>query len=404
MVLFSLLCVFFNSTDSVKLNDGVAVKDLSRVESLQELLGSSTGGTLLLDLGDLASSTLLGSDDLGTTEDLSVGVETVHDTLVLERVLLLGVRTLLDLVTGRADNGLDFVRVDETVDIRVGHDVGGENVVLLQGSRGFVGTVELIQKRDGTLGPDDETTQVSTGSELQQVETTDVDELKTGQVAESLDNTVILVVDNERTTALTMTAVSELTLTGTDLAGVGDLDNIRVGVDSLQQGNGILGLSNLLNRVVNDERNFLDLLNTVTTGHDQRGKSRGSQSRGSGETLLVQVGLDVPLSPGLGRGEHTTTATHVTESSLTSTVSTGTVDTRNTGNSTTSTPRLGGGLLTGLVRDGIGLTLVLGHVCVDKVDDIRTNRGLENGGEGNGGSDVLTALGVDVENRSGSGL
>jgi hypothetical protein len=61
-------------------------------------------------------------------------------------------------------------------------------------------------------------------------------------------------------------------------------------------------------------------------------------------------------------------------------------------------------LLTGLVRDGIGLTLVLGHVCVDKVDDIRTDRGLENGGEGNSGSDVLTALGVDVENRSGSGL
>jgi hypothetical protein len=119
-----------------------------------------------LNLGDLASSTLLASNDLGTSEDLGIRVEAVHDTLVLERVLLLGVRTLLNLVTGRADNRLDFVRVDETVDIGVGHDVGGENIVLLQRSRGLVGTVELVQKGDGALGPDDETTQVATRCKL----------------------------------------------------------------------------------------------------------------------------------------------------------------------------------------------------------------------------------------------
>jgi hypothetical protein len=43
----------------------------------------------------------------------------------------------------------------------------------------------------------------------------------------------------------------------------------------------------------------------------------------------------MPLAPGLGRGEHATRSTHVTESSLTGTVSTTTRDTGNTSNSTT---------------------------------------------------------------------
>lgn len=54
-----------------------------------------------------------------------------------------------------------------------------------------------------------------------------------------------------------------------------------------------------------------------------------------GDSLLALVDLDVPLSPDLGRGEHATGSAHVTEGSLTSTVSTTTRDTRDTGNSTT---------------------------------------------------------------------
>jgi hypothetical protein len=357
-----------------------------------------------LNLGNLTVSDLLSLDDFSTTKDLSVRVQTVHDTLVLERVLLLSERTLVVLVTGRTDDGLDFVRVDQTSDIRVGHDVSRQDIVLLQGSRGFVGTVEFIQESKSRLSPDDETTQVSTRSQLEQVQTTDVDQFKTGQVAEGLDETVVFVIDHKRTTALTVATVTELTLTSTELAGVGDLDNVRVGVEGLQEGNGFLGLGQLFSRVVNNKRDFLNLFDTVTTGHDQRGKSRSSQSGSSSETLLVQVGLDLPLSPGLGRSKHTTTTTHVTESGLTGTVSTRTVDTRNTSDSTTSTPRFSGGLLTSLGRDRVRLTLVLGHVSVDKVDNVRTNGGLEDGRKRNGASDVLTTIGVDVDDRSGSGL
>jgi hypothetical protein len=51
--------------------------------------------------------------------------------------------------------------------------------------------------------------------------------------------------------------------------------------------------------------------------------------------LLALVDLDVPLAPDLGRGEHATGTTHVTEGSLTSAVSTTTGDTGDTGDGTT---------------------------------------------------------------------
>lgn len=56
---------------------------------------------------------------------------------------------------------------------------------------------------------------------------------------------------------------------------------------------------------------------------------------GGKNSLLALVDLDVPLAPDLGGSEHATRSAHVTKSSLTSTVSTATRDTRNTGDSAT---------------------------------------------------------------------
>src|ERR1700710_388197 len=116
------------------------MKCLSRVEDLQELVRGSSAGTrnlgLLLD--DLTSLALLSTNDLSTAEDLLVGVEAVHDTSVLERVLLLGEGSLMVLVTLGASNRLDFIRVDETGDIRVGDDVLGKNIILLESGGSLV--------------------------------------------------------------------------------------------------------------------------------------------------------------------------------------------------------------------------------------------------------------------------
>ena len=61
---------------------------------------------------------------------------------------------------------------------------------------------------------------MTTGRELEEVEAADVDNLDTGEVAECLDDTIVLVVNDERATALAVTTVPELALASTELADV----------------------------------------------------------------------------------------------------------------------------------------------------------------------------------------
>jgi hypothetical protein len=105
---------------------------------------------------------------------------------------------------------------------------------------------------------------------------------------------------------------------------------------------------------------------------------------------LVHADLAVPSSPGLGGGEHSTTTAHVSEGTLASTVSTATRYTRNTRDGATSTPRFGRRLVSGVFRDSVGLSLVLGHASVDVVDNVRTDGSSQNCSE----SDVLVNLSV----------
>ena len=51
---------------------------------------------------------------------LGIRVETEKNSLVDERVLLLGPGTFLGFLAGRSNNGLDFVAVDQASDVRVG--------------------------------------------------------------------------------------------------------------------------------------------------------------------------------------------------------------------------------------------------------------------------------------------
>lgn len=204
---------------------------------------------------------------------------------------------------------------------------------------------------------------MATGGELEEVEGEDGRGLDTGDVAEGLDEVLAVglgVVDNQGSAALAEAAVTELTLTSAHLAGLLDLDEIGTGTDSLEEGDGGLGLVQGLNGLgLNDEGNLGDVGDTVTAGEEQSGGGRSSQSGGGSETTvngrfissfafsrrsirsigfnipLANVDLLVPLAPDLGRGEHTTGTTLVTEGSLTGTVSTTTGDTGDTGDSTT---------------------------------------------------------------------
>ena len=211
-----------------------------------------------------------------------------------------------------AKAGLDLVGVDDSGKIGVGHLGAGENESLLHGGGAGEGPEDGVQLVESRLSPDTESTQVTSGGELQQVQAVNRHKLDTRKIAESPQHGGLLVVDDQRTLALDVPPVPQLSLSGADLLGVLDLLNISVGTEGLQDLDGELGLVNVLDRLAADnQRDFLDLFHTVPTSHDQRGESRSSQSRANSNTALVQVGLARPSAPDLGRGEHTSTAAHL---------------------------------------------------------------------------------------------
>jgi hypothetical protein len=201
---------------------------------------------------------------------------------------------------------------------------------------------------------------VSTRGELEEVELVDRAGLDTWNVLESTNNSLVLLVDNEWASSLPVSPVPHLSLSGTDLSRVGDLGNIGVSRDGLEELDSGLGLGGGLDAGSDDKGNLLDLLDSVTTGEDQRWESRSGDGRGNGVSLLVLVDLDVPLPPGLGGSEHSTTSAHVTESGLTGSLSSTTTNTGDTSDGTTGTPRLGRGLVASVLSNGVSLTPVLG--------------------------------------------
>lgn len=304
------------------------------------------------------------------------------------------------LGSSRAEDGLDLLRVDDTGDIGVGDAAGGQEVVLLEGGGLSGGTVEGVELLKGALSPDDKATEVTTGSQSEQVQAADIAELNTGNVTEGLDNTIVLLEDDEGTTTLTEATVTHLSLTGTESAGILDTLDIGKGGNLLEDLDGLLGLLAGLSLVGEDEGELGDLLDAVTTGKDEGGEGRGSQGTDNSVTTLVDRHLTMPAAPDLGGCKHTTTTTHITKGTLSGTTSTTTTNTGDTGNGTTGTPGLGRGLVTSLVTDSVGLTAVLGQVGVDEVDDVRADGGAEDLGEGNGGLQGRTISRVNRDNRA----
>lgn len=275
-------------------------------------------------------------------ESSSVWVESEKSLLVSEWVLLLDTSSLgLGLALGLSENGLDFRGVDKAGDIGVGDNVGGEEEVFLEGGGGGGSAIDLIKSAESSRGPDNETSKVTAWGELKKVERENGGGLNTRNVAESSNKLLAInlwVVDDEGSTALAVSAASQLTLTSTDFAGLLDLDEVSASTDGLEKGNGSLGLGEsvtLEGLGVDNKWNLRDVLNTMATSEEKGWDGRGSEGRGSSKSSLANIDLLMPLAPDLGWSKHSSGSTHVTESSLTSTVSTTTRDTGNTCNSTT---------------------------------------------------------------------
>jgi len=181
---------------------------------------------------------------------------------------------------------------------------------------------------------------VTAGSELEKVNSGDVANVNTWEVSGGLlDLTVLVTVDDKGSLAEGEASISELTLTGASVLGgtdAGEISGATEEAEALDESGGLL----LVERV-NDEGELGDILDLVTTGHDEGTASGGGESGSNSVSLLVNVNLSLPFSPDLKRSEHASLTAHVTESTLAGTVSTRSRDSWNTGDSATGTPGLG---------------------------------------------------------------
>ena len=334
---------------------GLGVKELKEAG----VLLNARLALVLLELASLALGLLA---DLVADRCLGVGVETEENTTVTQRVLLLGEGTLGLLGTSLPDDALDLIRVDDTGNVGVGDLSHRKAEALLNLRSNVVSAEDLVELLECLLSPDHKAADVTTRGQLKQVEAVHAHKFNTWEVTERLNDAVVLVVDNERATALGVAAVTKLTDTSADLARVRRLHDIFVSTESLEDSNSLLGLGVRLNLAGDHKRHLLDLLDAVAAGKHERRERSGSKGRRGGEAALVLVGLTEPAAPNLRRSEHVTAASNVTNGSLTGAVGTTTTDTRNTRKGTTGTPRLSRGLVTSLSRDGVRLTLVLGNV------------------------------------------
>lgn len=253
-------------------------------------------------LDGLATLSLL-LTELLLGECRGIGVETQQNLLVLERVLLQDVTTLRAcLASGCAQHRLDFGAVDKTGQVRLRDNVRWQEEVLLE-CRGLGGgAVDLVEGLEGGRGPDNKSAKVTTGGELQQVQGEHGAGLDTGDVAEAQNELLAVdlrVVDDQGSTALSVTATTQLSLSCTELLGALDLLQIGTGTDGLQETESSRGLGvggTIESGGVDNERDLRNGHDLVATGEQQRGDSRSSES-GSGSESPERI-----LENGNGRG------------------------------------------------------------------------------------------------------
>jgi|SRR6266536_3165609 len=133
---------------------------------------------------------------------------------------------------------------------------------------------------------------MSTWCELEEIQSEDRAGLYTSNVAESTYELLAInlwIVDNQRTTALAVTASTELTLTSAELAGSLDLVNICGSADGLEEteSSGCACNSGAGEDLgVDDKRDFWDGCDLVTTGHQESWNGRSSKGRNGCESPM----------------------------------------------------------------------------------------------------------------------
>jgi hypothetical protein len=209
-----------------------------------------------------------GEDGLSS---LGLGVRIQFDEIsqVGQSVLLVD-NVFLDLLL-TMEVGLDFSRVDQTTEIRVGQSRSGKAITNFE-MRGFlVGSIQSVELKESILGPDDKSSEMTSRSKLEEVQAMNADEFNTRDVSKGSEKwDCFVVVDNQRSASLDITPVPHFTLSCTKSLGLNDFFDIGVCVDFLEESDSIFGLIDLGNGFfIDNERDLGDTLNPVSAGEYQ---------------------------------------------------------------------------------------------------------------------------------------
>jgi hypothetical protein len=133
-------------------------------------------------------------------------------------------------------------------------------------------TEDVVKGLEGILGPDDESTEVTTRGELEEIESANVANINTREISSgSFDEVVLISVDDEGTLSKDVSGVTEFTLSTSDLSGIsGSLEIVR---DTEVLEGSEEGLGGLNVEGVNDEGEFGSTHNSVTSSKNKRSHS-----------------------------------------------------------------------------------------------------------------------------------
>lgn len=284
-----------------------------------------SGGSLgLFSSTSLRSSLLEGSSSGGNSFLFSLGeegsllsgewVKSVHGGSVGEWVDLLGVGD--NRGSDISELSLNLIGVDDSSEVSASHEWSVDGVTSLFDGVSEVGTVEGVQSGESISGEDDESTDVTTWGELEDVESVNVASVNTWEVSSrSSEFSVVVTVDDEWTLSEGESGVSVLTLTVSH--GLGSSNSVKIigdteVVQSREEGSGVWNVEG-----VNDEWELWNVLDLVTSGLDKWSNGGGGESGGNSMSSLSDVASSVPVSPDLEWSEHSSLSAHVTEGSLT---------------------------------------------------------------------------------------
>jgi len=268
----------------------------------KECLSESSVGLVGILSSSLLVSSLECSGSLSCLSD--VRVKLGSESEVSQSVLLDGSNGRRSGLLG-SEGRLDFSRVDDSGNIGVGEERSGC-------------VVEFVQLSESISGPENESSDVSSGGELKEVEGFNVDEFNSGKISEGVDESAVLRVDNEGSSSGNVSAISDLSVSSSDVSGFLSLDDIIVCVEVLEESDGSGGFVDVGKRCsVDNQRNFSNSFDSVSSGQNKGGEGRSGKSGSDGVSSLVKRRLSVPSSEGLGGCKHSSSSAHVSESSLT---------------------------------------------------------------------------------------